>query len=85
MEGLPCEQRKTQLEEIHDDVVAIKTFLTTKYKNTEAIWGMKHSPTVLNENGQKLLSEISGNSFWRKTKIFSYRNYQKRIQRHHWM
>ncbi len=27
MEGLPCEQRKTQLEEIHDDVVAIKTFL----------------------------------------------------------
>lgn len=70
MDGLPCEKRKSQLEDIHADVVAIKTFLTTKYKNTEAIWGMKHSPTVLNENGQKLLSEISGNSFLEKNKDF---------------
>lgn len=69
MSTLPCEQHRIQLDAIHDDVVAIKTFLTTKYKNTEAIWGMKHSPTILNENGVKLLSEISGDSFLDKNKV----------------
>lgn len=70
MRALPCEQHKIQLEAMHDDIVAIKTFLTTKYKNAETIWGKKHSPTILNENGVKLLTEISGYSFLGYTQRF---------------
>lgn len=70
IEKLPCEQRAEEMRDIHDDVLAIKTFLTTKHKNIEAIWGLKNSPTTLNENGKKLFDSINGSDFLDKNKDF---------------
>jgi hypothetical protein len=70
IEKLPCGQRATEMQNIHDDVLAIKTFLATKHKNTEAVWGLKHSPTTLNENGEKLFNSINGKDFLEKNKDF---------------
>ncbi len=63
LDKLPCKDREKQIAATHDDVLSIKMFLASKYKNTETIWGVKHSPTTLNENGSTLFKNINGESF----------------------
>ncbi|MCQ2270780.1 MAG: hypothetical protein MJZ52_06105 [Bacteroidales bacterium] len=62
-----CENRINKLEDLsvsmHSDILAIKTFLITKYKNAESIWGVKNSPTKLSENGKMLFDAIRGDQF----------------------
>lgn len=70
MKKLPCEQHGESLRKLHDDVLAIKIFLTSKYKNAEAIWGVKQSPTMLNENGITLFKNINGAVFLYTNKDF---------------
>ncbi len=78
MKKLPCEQHGKSLRDLHDDVLAIKTFLTSKYKNAEAIWGVKHSPTMLNENGITLFKNIKGDTFLSKNKDFLIEKIKKK-------
>lgn len=67
---LPCEQHQCEIKAIRDDVVVIKTFLATKYKDMGPVWGIKHSPTSLNGNGKLLLNQIDGEDFLLQYKDF---------------
>lgn len=67
---LPCAEREKEIRDTHDDVLAIKMFLAGKYKNAETIWGVKHSPTILNENGKILYKNINGENFLSDNKDF---------------
>lgn len=81
MKKLPCEQHGESLRKLHDDVLAIKIFLTSKYKNAEAIWGVKQSPTMLNENGVALFKNINGDDFLSINKDFLIERIKKKKPR----
>ena len=70
LEKLPCSEREKEIQCIHDDVLSIKMFLAGKYKNAETIWGVKQSPTTLNENGATLYQNINGEKFLKENHDF---------------
>lgn len=63
---------KQDLKEIKSDLVSIKSIMILKYKNTSEIFSMKKSPRQLNENGERLFSDIKGNEFLTQNKEFLF-------------
>lgn len=63
---------KQDLKEIKADVVAIKSIMILKYKNTSEVFSMKKSPRKLNENGERLFADIDGHEFLSQNKDFLF-------------
>jgi hypothetical protein len=63
LERLPCDRHDETIRELCYDLIEIKTFIGKKSKKKEFVWGRKHSPTELNENGEMLFKEIKGGEF----------------------
>lgn len=63
LERLPCDRHDETIRELCYDLIGIKTFIGKKSKKKEFVWGRKHSPTELNENGEMLFKEIKGGEF----------------------
>lgn len=63
---------KQDLKDIKTDIVSIKALLVTKHKNAADIFSMKNSPRKLNDNGERLFSDISGNEFLLSNKAFFF-------------
>ena len=64
LERLPCDRHDETIRELCYDLIEIKTFIGKKSKKKEFVWGRKHSPTELNENGEMLFKEIKGGEFF---------------------
>lgn len=63
---------KQDLKEIKTDIVAIKSLLVIKHKNAADVFSMKNSPRKLNENGERLFSDIEGDKFLLSNKAFFF-------------
>lgn len=63
---------KQDLKDIKSDIVTIKSLLVIKHKNAADLFSMKNSPRKLNENGEKLFSDIRGNDFLHENKDFLF-------------
>jgi len=61
--ALPCREHNDRLNEIHDELLFVKTFLTTKFSDFAYSWSIKNSPAMLNENGLKLYQAVDGDLF----------------------
>ncbi|MBO7287410.1 MAG: hypothetical protein J6U85_04185 [Bacteroidales bacterium] len=56
------------INEIKQELVAIRTYLTVKDTDVENVFSRKHSPRELNEAGEKLYADIKGEEFLDKNK-----------------
>ena len=56
------------INEIKQELVAIRTYLTVKDTDVENVFTKKHSPRELNEAGEKLYADIKGKEFLDKNK-----------------
>lgn len=56
------------INEIKQELVAIRTYLTVKDTDVENVFSKKHSPRELNEAGEKLYADIKGKEFLDKNK-----------------
>lgn len=63
---------KQDLKEIKTDIIAIKSLLVMKHKNAADIFSVKNSPRKLNENGERLFSDIEGDKFLLSNKAFFF-------------
>lgn len=63
---------KQDLKDIKTDIVAIKSLLVIKHKNAADVFSMKNSPRKLNENGERLFSDIEGYKFLVSNKSFFF-------------
>lgn len=57
---------------IEKDVIVLKSVIAMKYKNFMDVLSLKHSPRKLNDNGERILSDINGNEFLQKNKDFFF-------------
>lgn len=57
---------------IEKDVIILKSVIAMKYKNFMDVLSLKHSPRKLNDNGERILSDINGNEFLQKNKDFFF-------------
>ena len=57
-----------EINEIKQELVAIRTYLTVKDTDVENVFSKKHSPRELNEAGEKLYADIKGKEFLDKNK-----------------
>lgn len=62
----------SRLEAIEKDLIILKSVLAMKYKNFKETFSLKFSPRRLNENGEKLFSDIKGAEFLEKNKDFLF-------------
>lgn len=63
VDGMPCQIRQSQYDQIKDDLNQIKTFLMVKNPKTATIFSVKNSPRQLNVSGERLYAEINGDAF----------------------
>lgn len=63
VDNLPCTKHDESFAKIMEAIVEIRTFLMVKNPKTTAMFAVKHSPLRLNEEGEKLFSDISGRGF----------------------
>ena len=68
--NMPCDKHSEKIQNLREDVLTIQTFLTSKFKSSDIVWGYKRSPTTLNENGLKLFEAIKGDAFLAEHKNF---------------
>ncbi len=59
---------RCDINEIKQELIAIRTYLTVKDIDVENVFSKKHSPRELNEAGEKLYADIRGKEFLDKNK-----------------
>lgn len=60
------------METIEKDVIILKSVMAMKYKNFMDVLSLKHSPRKLNDNGERILSDINGDEFLQRNKNFLF-------------
>lgn len=66
--NLPCASHNEMFHEIKEELIAIRTYLTTKYPTAAGAFSQKKSPRELNEAGLQLLADINGEEFLNNNK-----------------
>jgi len=61
--NLPCLRHEEVYNDIKEELVAIRTFLTIKYPAAAPAFSQKSSPRELNEAGRQLFADIEGEKF----------------------
>ena len=68
VEELPCEKHEEIHKGIKEELIAIRTFLVTKFPINEDALSRKNSPRRLNEDGLKLFHDIKGEELLNQNK-----------------
>lgn len=68
IDDLPCASHHEMFHEIKEELIAIRTYLTTKYPTAAPVFSQKNSPRELNEAGKQLFTDINGEEFLNKNK-----------------
>lgn len=61
-----------RIDTIEREILAVKVVLASKHKNVSEVFAMKKSPRRLNENGERVFSDIGGKDFLLKNKDFFF-------------
>lgn len=66
--NLPCSKHEEIHKDIKEELIAIRTFLVTKFPMNEDALSRKNSPRKLNEDGLKLFHDIKGEELLNQNK-----------------